>query len=81
MNQRMASSLTREDSTGKRVADQKENASPKKKRTKTVDIQLDNAPQDEVHPLLHKTVSKDRGASKKVQGRPSNKEKGKSKGK
>merc|ERR1719186_1347038 len=70
-----------EESTSKRVAEQKENASPKKKRTKTVDIPLENAPQDEVHPLLHKTASKDRGASKKLQGRPSNKEKGKSKGK
>merc|ERR1711915_609570 len=56
-------------------------ASPKKKRTKTVDIQLENAPQDEVHPLLHKTASKDRGTSKKLMGRPGNKEKGKSKGK
>jgi len=70
-----------EESPGKRGADQKENASPKKKRTKTVDIQLENAPQDEVHPLLHKTASKDRGTSKKLMGRPGNKEKGKSKGK
>jgi len=59
----------------------KENASPKKKRTKTTDIQLENAPQDEVHPLLHKAGSKDRNGSKKPQGRPPNKEKGKSKGK
>merc|ERR1712013_552311 len=70
-----------EDSPGKRVAEQKENASPKKKRTKTVDIELAGAPLDEVHPMLHKSASKERGASKKVQGRPSNKEKGKSKGK
>ena len=68
---------------GKRVAEEKENASPKKKRTKTIDIPLENAPQDETHPLLHKSgaASKDRGAGKKVQGRPSTKEKGKSKGK
>jgi len=70
-----------EESPGKRVAEQKENASPKKKRTKTVDIELAGAPMDEVHPMLHKSASKERGASKKVQGRPSNKEKGKSKGK
>merc|ERR1712141_615757 len=48
-----------------------ENAGPspaKKKRTKTTEIQLENAPQDEVHPLLHKTGTKERGASKKPQG-------------
>ena len=88
--------------TDDHVADQ-ENAGPspaKKKRTKTTEIQLENAPQDEVtvknpklsnnlmyfflhqvHPLLHKTGTKERGASKKPQGRPPNKEKGKSKGK
>jgi len=68
---------------GKRVAEEKENASPKKKRTKTIDIALENAPQDETHPLLHKSgaANKDRGAGKKVQGRPSTKDKGKSKGK
>jgi len=70
-----------EESSGKRVAEQKENASPKKKRTKTVDIELSGAPLDEVHPMLHKASSKERGASKKVQGRPSNKDKAKSKGK
>merc|ERR1712130_372698 len=50
-----------------------ENAGPspaKKKRTKTTEIQLENAPQDEVHPLLHKTGTKERGASKKPQGKP-----------
>ena len=30
------------------IAPQKENASPKKKRTKTTEIQLENPPQDEV---------------------------------
>ena len=71
-----------DESPNKRNVEEKENASPKKKRTKTIDIQLDNAPQDEVHPLLHKsTANKDRSNNKKVQGRPSAKEKGKSKGK
>ena len=71
-----------EESPTKRVAEEKENASPKKKRTKTIDIQLENAPQDEVHPLLHKSNSnKDRSNSKKVQGRPGAKDKGKNKGK
>jgi len=62
-------------------SDSKENVSPKKRKMRTTDIQLENAPQDEVHPLLHKTGSKDRNSSKKPQGRPPNKEKGKSKGK
>jgi len=58
----------------------KENSSPKKKRTKTTDISLENAPTDEVHPMLTKNGSKDKNA-KKPQGRPPNKDKGKSKGK
>ena len=70
--------------TDDNVTDQ-ENAGPspaKKKRTKTIDIQLDNAPSDEVHPMLHKSnASKDRNNSKKVQGRIGAKDKGKSKGK
>ena len=71
-----------EESPSKRVAEEKENASPKKKRTKTIDIQLENAPQDEVHPLLHKSnANKDRSNNKKVQGRPGAKDKGKNKGK
>merc|ERR1719219_160872 len=71
-----------EESPSKRVAEEKENASPKKKRTKTIDIQLENAPQDEVHPLLHKSnANKDRSNNKKIQGRPGAKDKGKNKGK
>ena len=71
-----------DESPSKRVVDEKENASPKKKRTKTIDITLENPPQDEVHPLLHKSsANKDRGNNKKIQGRPSAKDKGKSKGK
>ena len=71
-----------EESPSKRVVEEKENSLPKKKRTKTVDIQLENAPLDEVHPLLHKSSgNKDRNNAKKVQGRPSAKDKGKNKGK
>ena len=71
-----------DESPNKRSFDEKENASPKKKKTKTIDIQLDNAPSDEVHPMLHKSnASKDRNNSKKVQGRLGAKDKGKSKGK
>lgn len=65
----------------RRTPEQKDAPAPKKKRTKTTEIQLENPPQDEVHPLLHKAAAKDRGASKKPQGRPPNKEKGKTKGK
>merc|ERR1712032_1564206 len=46
-----------------------ENAGPtpaKKKRTKTTEIQLENAPQDEVHPLLHKTGSKESEGESRV---------------
>jgi len=60
--------------------DTKENSSPKKKRTKTTDIALENAPSDEVHPMLAKGGSKDK-SSKKQQGRPPSKDKGKAKGK
>ena len=71
-----------DESPSKRVADEKENTIPKKKRTKTIDIQLENAPLDEVHPMLHKSsTNKDRNGSKKVQGRPSKGDKGKNKGK
>ena len=71
-----------DESPNKRNIDEKENTTPKKKRTKTIDIQLDNAPSDEVHPMLHKSnASKDRNNSKKVQGRLGAKDKGKSKGK
>lgn len=71
-----------DESPNKRHIEEKENASPKKKRTKTIDIQLDNPPSDEVHPMLHKSnSSKDRNNSKKVQGRIGAKDKGKSKGK
>jgi len=75
------SSQDHDESPGKRNSDQKENAIPKRKKAKTMDIQLDNAPQDEVHPMLHKASSKDRGTGKKVQGRTGGKDKGKSKGK
>jgi len=68
------------ESPGKRSAEQKENSSPKKKRTKTTEINLDGAPTDEVHPLLAKGGSKDKSASKKPQGRPT-KDKGKGKNK
>jgi len=69
--------------TNKRSAstDHKENSSPKKKRTKTTDIALENAPSDEVHPMLAKGGSKDKSGNKKPQGRPPSKDKGKSKGK
>lgn len=70
-----------DESPSKRSLDkEKENASPKKKRTKTTEINLENAPTDEVHPLLAKSGSKDKGG-KKPQGRPPGKDKGKAKGK
>jgi COMPASS component SWD1 len=40
-------------SSPKRVPDQKETPGPKKKRTKTTEIQLENPPQDEVSPQHH----------------------------
>ncbi|XP_063600396.1 retinoblastoma-binding protein 5 homolog [Penaeus indicus] len=40
-----------EDLNSKRSGDCKENISPKKKRPKTFDVTLENAPTDEVHPL------------------------------
>jgi len=58
-----------------------QNSSPKKKRTKTTDIALENAPIDEVHPMMTKNGSKDKSGLKKPQGRPPNKDKTKSKGK
>jgi len=42
--------------------DQKENSSPKKKRTKSYDISLPDAPTDEVHPLVN-SKSKDKPAT------------------
>lgn len=41
-----------EDLSSKRSGDSKENVSPKKKRPKTHDVSLENAPIDEVHPLV-----------------------------
>jgi len=69
---------------GKRstASDSKENASPKKKKPKTVDISLQNAPKDEIHPFLTKAGGggKDKGtASKRLSGRPKAKDKGKAK--
>ncbi|CAL4068814.1 unnamed protein product, partial [Meganyctiphanes norvegica] len=40
-----------EELSNKRSGDGKENSSPKKKRPKTLDVSLENAPTDEVHPL------------------------------
>jgi len=59
----------------------KENASPKKKKPKTVDIVLENAPTDEVHPMMSKSSSKDKSSlgSKRQTGRPKGKDKGKNK--
>merc|ERR1711997_157424 len=50
----------------------KENESPKKKKPKTLDILLENAPLDEVHPMVSKSSSKDKSSqgSKRQQGRP-----------
>uniref|UniRef100_A0A2P2I8C0 Retinoblastoma-binding protein n=1 Tax=Hirondellea gigas TaxID=1518452 RepID=A0A2P2I8C0_9CRUS len=44
------------------AGDAKENASPKKKRPKTFDIGLENAPVDEVHPLSNSRGNKEKGA-------------------
>jgi len=59
----------------------KENESPKKKKPKTTDIVLENAPLDEVHPMMSKSSSKDKSSqgSKRQQGRPKGKDKGKNK--
>merc|ERR1712110_631191 len=55
----------------------KENESPKKKKPKTLDILLENAPLDEVHPMVSKSSSKDKSSqgSKRQQGRPKGKDK------
>jgi len=65
-------------------SDSKENASPKKKKPKTVEISLQNAPKGEIHPFLTKAGggggTKDKGTgSKRLSGRPKAKDKGKSK--
>ena len=61
-----------EDLGSKRSGDGKENASPKKKRAKTCDINLENAPTDEVHPMTtSRPKDKQGGGGKK--GRNSNK--------
>merc|ERR1719422_2546394 len=60
--------------------DYKENTSPKKKRTKTTDIILQDYPKDEIHPMLAGTKSaKDKiaGAGKRPSGRPKGKDKSK----
>ncbi|KAF2349110.1 WD40 repeat [Trinorchestia longiramus] len=44
------------------ASDAKENASPKKKRPKTFDISLENAPVDEVHPLSNSRNTKEKNA-------------------
>merc|ERR1712126_734384 len=62
--------------------DYKENTSPKKKRTKTTDIILQDYPKDEIHPMLAGTKSaKDKiaGAGKRPSGRPKGKDKSKGK--
>merc|ERR1719412_2946231 len=62
--------------------DFKENASPKKKRTKTTDIFLQNYPKDEIHPMLAGTkAAKDKiaGVGKRPSGRPKGKDKSKGK--
>lgn len=60
-----------EEQSGKRLgSDQKENASPKKRRSKTFDVNLTNAPSEEIHPLLNvKTKDKSQNQPKKT-GRP-----------
>lgn len=53
------------------TSDQKENTSPKKKRVKTYDIDLLDAPIDEIHPLLSiKAKDKSRPQQAKKSGRP-----------
>lgn len=72
------------------TGDSKENTNPSKrpaKKPKTVEISLDNAPKDEVHPFLTKSGgggggggSKDKGGpGKRLSGRPKAKDKGKAK--
>ncbi|KAK2706436.1 retinoblastoma-binding protein 5 homolog [Artemia franciscana] len=63
--------------TGRKSGDSKENSSPKKKRPKTYDIQLENPPINELHPLLASKPSKDKSTySGKRAGRPPNSKKG-----
>jgi len=75
-------------SGNKRSAESKENANPSKrpssKKPKTVEISLENAPTDEVHPFLTKSGggggggggSKDKGGpGKRLSGRPGRKDK------
>lgn len=59
-------------------SDAKENASPtKRKRTKTTEIVLPNAPKEETHPMVAKGAKDKSGANKRPMGRPKGKDKGK----
>jgi COMPASS component SWD1 len=68
-----------DDPATKRPVEQKENTSPRKKRTKTYDIDLRTAPTDEVHPLLS-AKKQDKPAKKmgRVEGKRKREGKGKS---
>lgn len=63
------------------AGDSKDVSSPKKKRPKPIDIILENAPKDEVHPMVAKSGTKDKsgGAAKRPAGRQKGKDKGKGK--
>lgn len=61
-----------EETSNKRSGDGKENSSPKKKRPKTLDISLENAPTDEVHPLTSGR-SKDKSGGQGKKGRNNSK--------
>lgn len=52
------------------MSDQKENTSPKKKKVRTYDIDLLDAPIDEIHPLLSNKVKDKPGPQAKKSGRP-----------
>lgn len=54
-----------EDLSSKRSGDSKENVSPKKKRPKTFDVSLENAPTDEVHPLVSNRPKEKQAAGNK----------------
>jgi len=53
----------------------KENHPSKKRKARTYDVHLENAPVDEVHPLLNHKPQKDKSSSSKKAGRPTDSKK------
>ena len=67
-----------EDSPHKRGSSEAFKDNSTKKKPKTIDVVLENAPTDEVHPMMSKSSSKDKtNGSKRQHGRQKGKDKGK----